>query len=115
MKTVKKKCPECGSKAVRLYQNKTMEGKRSWYPIAWVCTKCSYVYSVASDTLIYPIGGEEYKESYQGICPKCDLQLRRIFLHKNPVYGKQQFISSGWYCTRCKYVWLDKKKPATSL
>jgi len=107
--SIKKKCPECGSKAVRLYHNKTIEGKRKWVPTAWICTDCRYVYTVAADTLLYPIGGEEYKESGHGACPKCDLKLTRLFLHKNPVYGKQEWISSGWYCSRCKYVWMDKK------
>lgn len=106
---IRKKCPECGGKAVRLYQNKTVDGKRKWVPIAWTCTKCSYTYTVAGDTLLYPVGGEQYKEEYGGHCPKCDLRLIRVFRHKNPVHGKQEWISSAYYCSRCKYVWLDKK------
>lgn len=94
---------------MRLYQNKTVDGKRKWIPISWHCTECDYVYTVASDTLLYPIGDEEYKESLKGKCPKCDLKLIRLFRHKNPMYGKQEWISSAWYCTRCKYVWMDKK------
>ncbi len=94
---------------MRLYQNKTVDGKRKWIPISWHCTECDYVYTVASDTLLYPIGDEEYKESFKGKCPKCDLKLIRLFRHKNPMYGKQEWISSAWYCTRCKYVWMDKK------
>ncbi|MCX6666176.1 MAG: hypothetical protein NT038_09005 [Euryarchaeota archaeon] len=78
--------------------------------MAWQCTVCDYVYTVLADTLVYPIGDEQYKESYKGACPKCDLKLKRVFIHKNPMYGKQQFLSVGWYCTRCKYVWLDTKK-----
>jgi len=100
---------KCGSKAVRLYQNKTVDGKRKWISIAWRCTECGYVYTVASDTLMYQIGGDDYEESYDGKCPKCGLKFVRLFRHKNPVYGKQEWISSGWYCTRCKYVWMDKK------
>jgi hypothetical protein len=106
---IKKKCPECGGKAVRLYQNKTVGGKRKWLPIAWLCTQCNYVYTIASDTLLYPVGGEGYQDTFHGKCPKCDLRLTRIFRHVNPVYGKQQWISTGWYCNRCKYVWMDKK------
>ena len=58
---------------------------------------------------MYPIGGETYDDTYQGHCPKCDMKLRRIFRHKNPVHGKQEFVSLGWYCNRCKYVWLDEQ------
>ena len=87
-----------------------VEGKRKWVSVAWQCTACNYVYNVASDTLMYAIGGKEYEDSFHGACPKCDLRLIRIFRHKNPVYGKQEWISLGWYCRRCKYVWLDKKK-----
>ena len=104
---IKKKCPQCGSKAVRLYQNKTIDGKRKWIPITWQCTSCNYVYTVASDTLMYPIGGKAYQEKYQGKCPNCTMKLIRIFRHKNPLHGKQEWVSTGWYCSRCKYVWLD--------
>ena len=107
---IKKKCPQCSGKAVRLYQNKTIDGKRKWVPTAWLCTDCNYLYTVASDTLMYPIGGKEYQESYNGKCPNCDLKLTRIFRHKNPVHGKQEWISTAWYCNRCKYVWLDSNK-----
>jgi len=107
--SIRKKCMKCGSKSVRLYYNKSVDGKRKWIPAAWNCTNCRYVYTVASDTLIYPVGGEPYKESYNKKCPKCDLRLLRLFRHKNPTNGKQQWISYGWYCTRCKYVWLDEK------
>ena len=58
---------KCGSKAVRLYQNKTVDGKRKWIPIAWRCTKCGYVYTVVSDTLVYPIGGDDYQEFFKDI------------------------------------------------
>ena len=105
-----KKCPECSSKAVRLYINKTVDGKRKWIPVAWICTKCSFVYTVASDILIYPVGGEPYLENYDHHCPKCDLKLRRVFRHENPVHGKQQFLTMGWYCSLCKQVWLDQKQ-----
>jgi len=80
---IKKKCPECGSKAVKLYQNKSIDRKRAWIPTAWHCTKCGYTYNVAADTLMYK--------------------------NINPKHGKQKWVSMGWYCTRCKYVWMDKK------
>ena len=104
---IKKKCPECSAKAVRLYQNKTVDEKRKWIPTAWCCTDCNFLYTVASDTLMYPIGGKDYKKSYNGVCPNCDMKLARLFRHKNPVHGKQEWISTAWYCSRCKYVWLD--------
>ena len=107
---IKKKCPECGSKAVKLYQNKSIEGKRAWIPTAWHCTKCGYTYNVAADTLMYKIGSESYSESFKQKCPKCDLGLVRLYRHINPKHGKQKWTSMGWYCTRCKYVWMDKKK-----
>ena len=77
-------------------------------PTAWFCTECSYVYTVASDTLMYPIGGKPYQESFEGKCPNCTLRLVRLFRHKNPVRGKQEWLSTAWYCTRCKYVWMDQ-------
>jgi C4-type Zn-finger protein len=106
---IKKKCPECGSKAVRLYQSKTINGIRKWIPTAWFCTDCNYVYTIASDTLMYSLGGDEYKKRYHSKCPKCDYRLKRIYRHKNPVHGKQKWISIAWYCGRCKYVWMDTK------
>ena len=106
---IRKKCPECGSKSVRLYLNSTVNGKRKWIPTAWLCTKCNFTYTVASDTLMYPIGGEEYRESFKSKCPKCDQKLLRIYRHKNPIHGKQEWISTAWYCTRCKYAWINKK------
>ena len=109
MSSIKKKCPQCSGKAFRLYQNKTIEGKRKWVPTAWCCSDCHFLYTVASDTLMYPVGGKEYKDSYSGKCPNCDLKLGRLFRHKNPVKGKQEWISSAWYCNCCKYVWLDKE------
>ena len=96
---------------MKLYQNKSIGGKRRWVPTAWYCTNCSYTYTVASDTLIYKIGGEPYKNSFKGKCPKCDLGLVRLYRHKNPKYGKQKWFSMGWYCSRCKYVWMDKEGP----
>ena len=107
--SIKKKCPECGEKAVKLYQNKSKKGKRRWIPIAWFCTNCNYTYNVVSNTLIYKIGEEPYQQSFKGKCPKCDLKLSRLYRHINPIYGKQLWTSKGWYCTRCKYVWIDKK------
>ena len=113
--TIKKKCPQCNGKAVRLYQNKTIEGKRKWVATAWCCTDCDFLYTVASDTLMYPIGGKDYSESYNGKCPNWDLKLVRLFRHKNPVKGKQEWISSAWYCNRCKYVWLDKEEKSIAV
>jgi transposase-like protein len=81
-----------------------------WIPIAWNCTECGYTYNVAADTLMYRIGKEPYDESFKGACPKCSLNLVRLYRHINPKYGKQKWLSQGWYCTRCKYVWMDKKK-----
>jgi transposase-like protein len=107
--TIRKKCPQCGSKAVKLYQNKSFEGRRAWIPIAWHCIKCGYTYKVASDTLIYKTADEPYKDSFKEKCPKCTLGLVRLYRHVNPKYGKQYWVSMGWYCTRCKYVWMDKK------
>ncbi len=104
-----KKCPECRSKAVKLYQNKSFEGRRSWIPIAWHCTKCGYTYNVAADTLMYRMGNEPYEKSYNKKCPKCSLRLVRLYRHINPKHGKQKWVSKGWYCTRCKYIWMDKK------
>jgi len=66
---------------------------------------------VASDTLVYEIGKDPYNDSFKEKCPKCDLKLVRLYRHINPVYGKQKWVSVGWYCTRCKYAWLDEKKP----
>jgi len=108
---IRKKCPECGGKAVKLYQNKSFDGKRSWVPTAWRCTKCGYTYNVAADTLMYKIGHEEYEEKYNQKCQKCDLRLVRLYRHINPKNGKQKWVSLCWYCTRCKYMWMDKEQP----
>ncbi|MBU0496741.1 MAG: hypothetical protein KKG04_02145 [Candidatus Thermoplasmatota archaeon] len=90
---------------MRLYQNKSVDGKRRWVAVAWMCTICGYIYTVASDTLVYPLGGERYEESFHQLCPKCERRLIRVYQHKNPVHGKQEWISTAWYCTRCKYLW----------
>jgi len=106
---IKKKCPECKSKAVKLYQNKSFDRRRRWIPTAWTCTKCGYTYNVAVDTLMYKIGNEPYDDSFNQKCPKCTLGLVRLYRHINPKKGKQKWVSMGWYCNRCKYVWMDKK------
>ncbi len=106
---IRKKCPECTSKAVKLYLNKSFDGKRAWIPTAWTCINCGYTYNVAAETLIYKIGNELYEDKYHEKCPKCSLKLVRLYRHINPKYGKQKWVSLGWYCTRCKYVWMDKK------
>lgn len=107
MVKIKKKCPECDSKAVKLYQNKSINGKRKWLPTAWICTKCGYTYNVAAETLMYKIGHEEYKGEFNKTCPKCNLKLVRLYRHINPKNGKQKWVSKCWYCTRCKYMYMD--------
>ncbi|MEF8879250.1 MAG: hypothetical protein V5A64_02510 [Candidatus Thermoplasmatota archaeon] len=107
---IKKKCPECGGKAVKLYQNKTIEGKRRWVPVAWRCTECHHTYNVVADTLMYKIGHEPYKEEIGKKCPKCDKHLVRVYRHINPKHGKQKWVSLAWYCERCRYIWTDKKE-----
>ena len=104
---IRKKCPECGSKAVRLYQNKSLDGIRKWEPIAWNCINCNYIYNIISDTLIYKIGENRYVNDN---CPKCELKLVRVYRHINPQNGKQKWLALGKYCKRCKYIWIEKKK-----
>ena len=103
---IRKKCPECESKAVRIYQNKSTDGIRKWEPIAWYCTNCEYIYNVISNTLIYKIGE---KGEVNNNCPKCDLKLVRVYRHINPQNGKQKWLAIGKYCKRCKYIWMEKK------
>ncbi len=106
---IKKKCPECKGKAVKLYQNKSFDGKRTWLPTVWNCIDCGYTYNVAADTLMYKVGHDLYDGKYARKCPKCDLGLVRLYRHINPKNGKQKWVSLAWYCTRCKYIWMDKK------
>ena len=56
------------------------------------------------------IGIETYDEKLDKQCPKCDLHLVRIYRHINPKHGKQKWVSLGWYCERCKYLWMDEEK-----
>jgi len=63
---------------------------------------------VVSDTLIYQIGDKAYQHSFRNKCPKCSLKLVRVYRHKNPKNAKQQWVSIGYYCTRCKYIWMDE-------
>jgi len=107
---MKRTCPKCHAKALRLYQNKTVDGKRSWVPTAWYCTSCEYTYFVASDTLIYSAGGEAYLDRFKKHCPKCDKSMHRMYHRRNPKHGKQEWISSGYYCDRCRYIWMDSPK-----
>ena len=109
MKSIKKKCPNCGLQSFRLYQNKSREGKRKWIPIAWHCSNCSYTYQIISDTLVYKIGEESADNKNNKKCPKCDKKMVRIYRHKNPTKGEQKWISMGNFCSRCKYVWMDKE------
>ena len=102
-----KKCPKCKKKAVKLYINKTVDKKRKWVPISWLCTSCGYVYQVASDTLIYEMGEIAKDDKSIHRCPNCDMKLVRSYRHKNPKQGKQQWLAMGWYCSRCKYCWIN--------
>jgi transposase-like protein len=106
---MKRTCPKCKSKAVRLYRSVTKDGKRTWEPVAWHCTTCGYTYYVAKETLIYDAGGKQYEPSTESHCTYCKDKLVRLYRHKNPVHGKQQWKSVGWYCKRCKYTWMDEK------
>ena len=83
-----------------------IDGKRKWVPIGWFCTDCSYIYQVASDTLIYKMGERWDQSSDLQTCPKCEKKLVRAYRHKNPKHGKQQWIAKGWYCNRCRYAWI---------
>lgn len=107
---IKKKCPECNSKAVKLYQNKSFDGKRAWIPTTWLCTKCGYTYNVAAETLMYKIGHEPYDKKQNQKCKKCNQKLVRLYRHINPQNGKQKWVSICWYCSRCKYIYNDEKE-----
>lgn len=107
---MKKTCPKCSRKAVKLYRFQTVGNKRKWIPTVWYCTECSYIYQVASDTLLFKSGEEVQSEEIQSTCPKCDKKLVRIYRHINPKHGKQQWKSIGWYCNLCKYAWIEKQK-----
>ena len=84
-----------------------IDTKRKWVPICWFCTDCSYIYQIASDTLIYKMGEAINQSSLSTHCPKCEKKLVRAYRHKNPKYGKQQWLSIGWYCDRCRYAWVE--------
>jgi uncharacterized protein with PIN domain len=58
---------------------------------------------------MYKIGSEPYQKKYRERCPKCELKLVRLYRHINPKHGKQKWVSKGWYCSRCKYAWMDEK------
>jgi hypothetical protein len=104
---MKKTCPKCKGKSVKLYRIQTIDGKRKWVPLFWYCTSCFYIYQVAADTLFYKCGEIVNTSLFQKTCSKCDKKLIRLYQHKNPKYGKQQWISIGWYCDRCKYGWVE--------
>lgn len=78
--------------------------------MAWLCTNCGYSYDLIADTLMVKIGRETYKEDLKKRCSKCDLKLVRVYRHINPKNGKQLWVSLGWYCERCKYLWMDEEK-----
>ena len=104
---MKKTCPKCKGKSIKLYRNQTVDGKRKWVPIMWYCTSCSFIYQVAADTLLYK-SGEVINASKLGKqCLNCGKNLFRLYQHKNPKYGKQQWISFAWYCSLCKYAWVE--------
>ena len=105
---IKKTCPKCSSKAVKLYTHQTVDNKRKWVPIAWLCTECSFIYQVASDTLLFKSGELISQEMVSDTCKKCDKKLVKIYRHKNPKHGKQEWIPIGLYCSRCKYTWVQK-------
>ena len=104
---MKKTCPKCKGKSVKLYRNQTIEGKRKWVPLMWYCTSCSYIYQIAADILLYKSGELVDSNIPYYHCIKCDKKLTRLYQHINPKYGKQQWLSLGWYCDRCKYAWVE--------
>ena len=104
---MKKTCPKCKGKSVKLYRNQTIDGKRKWVPLLWYCTSCSFVYQIKADTLFYKSGEEIELLKINKHCLKCEKKLVRLYQHKNPKYGKQRWISIGWYCDRCKYAWIE--------
>ena len=112
---MKRTCPKCHEKAVRLYRSVTKNGKRTWEPVAWHCESCGYTYYVAKGTLIYEAGGKQYDFSLASHCPYCNDKLVRLYRHKNPVHGRQQWSSVGWYCKRCKYTWMDEVKETVKI
>ena len=57
---------------------------------------------------MYKVGKEKYKEAYKKKCPKCEKGLVRLYRHINPKHGQQKWVSLGWYCERCKYIWMDE-------
>jgi len=56
---------------------------------------------------MYKIGHEKYDENLEQKCPKCGKKLVRLYRHINPKKGKQKWVSKSWYCSRCKYIWMD--------
>lgn len=110
---MKKKCPECGGRAVRLYRNQTVDGVRKWVPIAWMCCDCQYVYTVAGNTLVYKVGSVDSAGDAKLSCPKCEKNLVKAYRHINPKDGKQRWVAVGSFCSLCNYVWLkDQDKEA---
>jgi ribosomal protein S27AE len=59
---------------------------------------------------LYKVGHEKYEEKFNQACPKCGLRLVRLYRHINPKNGKQKWISLSWYCSRCKYIYMDEEK-----
>lgn len=103
---MKKTCPKCSSKAVKLYIHQTINDKRKWIPTSWFCTSCNFIYRVVSDTLLFKCGEVVEHDKLQKKCPKCEKKLIHIYRHKNPKHGKQEWITIGLYCDRCKYTWI---------
>ncbi len=106
---MKKKCPECGGRAVRLYRNQTIDGVRKWVSIAWMCCDCKYVYTVAGNTLVYKMGSSAGTNTSGSSCPKCEKSLVKAYRHLNPKDGKQQWVAVGSFCPLCNYVWLKEQ------
>jgi DNA-directed RNA polymerase subunit M/transcription elongation factor TFIIS len=104
---MRKTCPKCKGKSVKLYRNQTVNGKRKWVPLMWYCTHCSFIYQIAANTLFYKSGEMIYQSPFSKHCPKCEKHLYRLYQHKNPKHGRQSWISVGWYCDRCKYSWIE--------
>jgi len=59
---------------------------------------------------MYKIGHETYNKDLEQKCSKCGQKLVRLYRHINPKKGKQKWVSKSWYCSRCKYIWMDEKE-----
>ena len=57
---------------------------------------------------MYKIGHEKYDEKQKQKCKKCGQGLVRLYRHINPQKGKQKWVSICWYCSRCKFIYMDE-------